>query len=117
MDKLKNPFGNKDKEEEKKDDAKPEEKKEEKSSESMKFMTMKTGMYNVHVYIERTRNLTDPDTKEGDVSDLINPLVQVQCFGKVEASKAKEDIGTEDTYWGKHIHIENVIEVNKLKKL
>ena len=39
-------------------------------------------------------------------SQTINPVIQIEAFGKKRVSKAKENIGTGATFWGDHFFFE-----------
>ena len=62
----------------------PDDKSDKKETTAKKsvtsFLKLKTGLYNVHTYIERTYNLVSPDSTSDDI-DLTNPLIEVECFG------------------------------------
>jgi len=62
---------------------------------------MRRGDYMLHVFIERTKELAY------EREDTVNPIIEVQCFGKRKYSSAKKNISRlADELWGEHIFIE-----------
>ncbi|KAL4472061.1 hypothetical protein ABPG72_007110 [Tetrahymena utriculariae] len=78
----------------------------EQDQEILDFQAIKTGEYNLHVLIQKTRGLVNSQVK----NHTIDPIIQIQAFGKNKYSQIKKKIGNEDQIWGDHIFIEHYVK-------
>ena len=89
--------------EEGKDGAKEEEKDDKKDDkkDSGGTVEMRAGDYNIHMYLEKMKEL---NVAQGDTMD---PMIQLECLGQKMFSSAKDDVGgIGEVIWDEHIFLE-----------
>ena len=81
-----------------------ENKKSQESEQATKPQTVgkiKGGDYMIHLFIQETRYL------RMDKADTVDPIMQIECFGKTKWTSVKDDIGSNATVvWNEHAFFE-----------